>query len=144
MGLLDDVLKGAANAAAGQGMGQSLGLDPQHAPMAEAVLGMLTSGEHGGLAGFQKSMESQGLGDAVASWIGTGQNQSVAAHQIENALGAKVVQGLAAKAGIDPKVAGAALAAVLPVVVDKLTPKGSVPAQQSLLEMAAGMLAGRG
>ena len=34
----------------------------------------------------------------------------------------------------------AALAVVMPLVVDKLTPHGSVPSQQSLLQLAAGLL----
>jgi uncharacterized protein YidB (DUF937 family) len=144
MGILDEMLKGAAGAAAGKsGLGQSLGLNPQHGAMADAVLGMLTSGEHGGLPGLQQSLQSKGLGDVVASWIGTGQNQPIGGHQLESALGSAVVQQLAAKAGIDPKMASAALAAVLPLVVDKLTPQGSVPAQQSMLEIAAGFLGGK-
>jgi uncharacterized protein YidB (DUF937 family) len=144
MGILDEMLKGVAGAAAGKsGLGQSLGLDPQQGAMADAVLGMLTSGEHGGLPGLQQSLQSKGLGDVVASWIGTGQNRPVAGHQLEGALGSAVVQQLAAKAGIDPKMASAALATVLPLVVDKLTPQGSVPAQQSMLDTAMGLLGGK-
>jgi uncharacterized protein YidB (DUF937 family) len=144
VGILDEMVKGATGAAAGKGgLGQSLGLEPQHGALADAVLGMLTSGERGGLPGLQQSLQSKGLGDVVSSWIGTGRNQPVAGHELESALGSTVVQQLAAKAGIDPRMASAALATVLPLVVDKLTPHGSVPAQQSMLDIAAGLLAGR-
>jgi hypothetical protein len=37
-------MKDAAGAAASQGLGQSLGLEPQQGKLAEAVIGMLTSG----------------------------------------------------------------------------------------------------
>ena len=74
MGILDDLVKGAAGAAATKGIGQSLGLEPQQGKLAEAVLGMLTSGGQGGLgglAGLQRSMQAKGLGDVVGSWIGS-------------------------------------------------------------------------
>jgi uncharacterized protein YidB (DUF937 family) len=144
MGILDEMLKGAAGAAVGKsGLGQSLGLDPQQGAMADAVLGMLTGGQQGGMTGLQQSMQSKGLGDVMASWVGTGQNKAIGGSQLEGVLGSAVVQQLAAKAGIDPKMASAALATVLPLVVDKLTPHGSVPAQQSMLDIAMGLLGGK-
>jgi len=143
MGILDQIL-GAAGAAAGAGaLGKGLGLDPQHHGMADAVMGMLAGGEMGGIGGLQQSLTKAGLGDAVASWIGTGQNQAVNASQIESALGPAMIQQLAAKAGIDPRMASAAIATVLPLIVDKLTPKGTVPQQSSLMDLAAGLLGGK-
>jgi uncharacterized protein YidB (DUF937 family) len=50
------------------------------------------------------------------------------------------VKALAAKAGINPDVAGAAIAQILPGLVDKLTPNGSVPDQNNVLAMATNML----
>jgi uncharacterized protein YidB (DUF937 family) len=142
MGLLDQML-GAAGAATGaSGLVKSLGLEPRQGALAEALVGML-AGQKGGLAGLQQSFAKQGLGDAVASWIGTGQNQAISGSQLESALGPGVVQQLAAKAGIDPRMASAAVATVLPLVVDKLTPQGSVPRQQSLVDMATGLLGGK-
>lgn len=40
------------------------------------------------------------------------------------------VKALAAKAGISPDMAGSAIAQLLPGIVDKLTPNGSVPDSQ--------------
>jgi hypothetical protein len=43
MGILDDLMKNVAGAAAGKaGLGKSLGLEPQHGALADAVMGMLT------------------------------------------------------------------------------------------------------
>jgi uncharacterized protein YidB (DUF937 family) len=50
------------------------------------------------------------------------------------------VKALATKAGINPDVAGAAITQILPGLVDKLTPNGSVPDHSNVLEMASSML----
>jgi len=43
-------------------------------------------------------------------------------------LGNEYVQQLASKVGISPDRAGSMLAGILPVIVDKLTPNGQLPA----------------
>jgi uncharacterized protein YidB (DUF937 family) len=141
MGFLDDLLKGAAGG--GSGIGKSLGLEPGHEALAGALVGMLAKGEQGGLAGLKQSLEGGGLGDVVGSWIGTGENRPIQGAQLESALGSGFVAQLAAQAGIDPGTASSALASVLPTVVDKLTPGGSLPSQASLLDLASGLLSGR-
>ena len=50
------------------------------------------------------------------------------------------MKALAAKAGINPDTAGAAIAQLLPTLVDKLTPNGAVPERSNVLEMASSML----
>jgi uncharacterized protein YidB (DUF937 family) len=50
------------------------------------------------------------------------------------------VKELAAKAGISPETASSALTQLLPMMVDKLTPNGQVPATSSLLESGLSML----
>ena len=50
------------------------------------------------------------------------------------------MKALAAKAGISPDVAGSAIAQLLPGLVDKLTPNGSVPDHSNVLAMASSML----
>jgi uncharacterized protein YidB (DUF937 family) len=63
----------------------------------------------------------------VSSWIGTGQNQSISASQIQSVLGSDVVKQLAAKIGVSPDAMSAKLAEVLPGAIDKLTPDGKLP-----------------
>ena len=41
-----------------------------------------------------------GQGDAVASWVGMGENKPVSSNQIQQALGSEQVQALAAKLGV--------------------------------------------
>jgi uncharacterized protein YidB (DUF937 family) len=84
--------------------------------------------------------QSKGLGDVVNSWISTGQNMPISADQVTNALGADQVNSMAAQAGVSPMAAGGSLAAILPMLIDKLTPNGQVPHQSSLIEQGMSML----
>jgi len=83
--------------------------------------------KHGGLQGIVSQMESQGLGATVRSWVGEGANQAISAAQLHQAFGSDVIQELAAKAGMSPQDLASKLSTVLPQVIDKLTPNGTVP-----------------
>jgi len=133
MGLFDEVMKLAGS-----------GVSGEHANMTTAVMQMLQSGQGGGLSGLVEAFQNKGLGDIVSSWVGTGQNLPVSAGQVQSALGSDYVQQLAAKAGISPEVAGPALAALLPIIIDKLTPNGQLPASGGgLLDAALGLIKGK-
>jgi uncharacterized protein YidB (DUF937 family) len=99
--------------------------DQQHSSLLQAALDMF--GNAGGISSLLRGAESQGLGHIVQSWIGTGNNQSIAPQQLESILGQDRIQQLAARAGIPPSLASAALSRILPAVVDKATPEGRVP-----------------
>jgi uncharacterized protein YidB (DUF937 family) len=102
-------------------------LSGEHAGLLGNVLDTLGGERGGGLAGLVQAFQAKGLGDAVSSWIGTGQNQSISASQIQSVLGSDVVKQLAAKIGISPDAMSAKLAEVLPGAIDKLTPDGKLP-----------------
>jgi len=85
------------------------------------------SGRAGGLDGVLQSLQEGGLGEAVKSWVGTGSNLPVTAEQLQRVLGSGVVQDLAAKLGISPDDAASHLSALLPGIIDQLTPNGEVP-----------------
>jgi uncharacterized protein YidB (DUF937 family) len=76
----------------------------------------------------------------VSSWIGTGQNQPISADQVVAALGNKTVTELAQRAGISGNQGAGALAALLPTLVDQLTPRGEVPQQGQLAELGKRLL----
>jgi uncharacterized protein YidB (DUF937 family) len=63
----------------------------------------------------------------VTSWISTGPNPPVSAAQVSDVLGNDIVKQFAAKAGDPAGEAGGLLASLLPTVIDRLTPKGTVP-----------------
>jgi len=110
-------------------------------PIVSALLQMIQN-QPGGLQGLVQMFHDKGLGDAVSSWVSTGQNLPVGAEQIHQALGSDQVKALAARAGISPDQAGSAIAQFLPGIVDKLTPNGEVPAHNSVVEMVGGLLQG--
>jgi uncharacterized protein YidB (DUF937 family) len=79
-----------------------------------------------GLGPLLQGLKDKGLGDAVASWVGTGENQPVAPGQLEQGLGREAIEKLAARLGIPPGQASALLARYLPQIIDRLTPHGKV------------------
>ena len=129
MGLLDNL----ENQALGKVLGGSSN------PLAAGLLQMIQN-QPGGLQGLVQSFHDKGMGGLVSSWVGTGQNSPISADQIHQVLGSDQVKALAAKAGINPDMAGSAIAQLLPGLVDKLTPNGSVPDHSNVLEMASSML----
>lgn len=135
MGLLDQL--------AGQVMG-SLGAQKQDSvaqgDLMGSVMGLINGA--GGLPALLQQLQGSGLGDQVASWIGTGENQAVSGDQIKDALGADNVQQIAQQAGVEPEHASAGLAQLLPQIIDKLTPNGQVP-QDDLLQQGLSMLKGK-
>jgi uncharacterized protein YidB (DUF937 family) len=108
--------------------------------MAKVVSGAIN--QAGGLDGLLGKLKQGGLGDVAASWVGTGDNQSVTGDDLQGAMGQEV-SGVASQLGIDTSKLAPLLAMVLPVIIDKLTPKGHVDpstAQGPGLESAIGSL----
>jgi uncharacterized protein YidB (DUF937 family) len=148
MGLLDSVLGqvlGGAQPQQPQGGGLG-GLDGLGGGLAGALGGLLANnGEVGGIGGLVSRFEQAGMGDVIGSWIGTGENQPVSGGQLQDALGSDVISGLAQKLGISAATLLPMLATLLPMLVDRLTPKGQVPAdglgnQDELLSSLSGLL----
>jgi uncharacterized protein YidB (DUF937 family) len=97
-----------------------------------------------GLAALASAFQSQGLGSVIDSWVGTGQNQSISASKLAGLLGNDTISQFAQKAGLGVADAGPALAAVLPSLIDKLTPQGRVPEESSLEGALSSLLSGLG
>jgi len=81
----------------------------------------------GGLAGLLEKLRQGGLNEVVASWLGSGANLPVTGAQLRAALGEEDVSQLAAQVGQDADSVLGNLAAILPQVIDHLTPDGAVP-----------------
>src|ERR1700761_4091312 len=86
----------------------------------------------GGLAELIQKLEQGGLGPAVQSWVGTGENQAVSPQELHSALGEEQVQQIAGQAGMQPHDFLSMLAQNLPSIIDKMTPNGQVPRQTSV------------
>ena len=129
MGLLDEL--------AGSAMSGMLGNSSN--PLVHSAMEMIQN-QPGGLAGLVQSFEQKGMGGMVQSWIGTGPNPPVSSDQVTSVLGSDALKNLAAKAGIPADQAGSQLAALLPGLIDKLTPNGHVGDAGGLLSAAMNML----
>jgi uncharacterized protein YidB (DUF937 family) len=135
MGLLDQLV-GQMTAAAG---GQSLDGAPQGGLMA-GVMTMVDNA--GGVPALLEQLKASGLGEHVASWIGSGENLPVTASQLVEALGAGQLAQVAQQAGVAPEHAASGLAQLLPQLIDQLSPGGQMP-EGGMLSQGLSMLAGR-
>lgn len=126
MGLLDSVL--------GQVMGQ-MGGSSAKMKMIQTVVGMVGgSGALGGIGGLIQKFTDGGQAKEAESWVGTGENQPVSAEQVRAALGDDEIQRVADEAGVSTDEAAGGLAALLPTIIDKVTPDGQLPDSGSLAE----------
>lgn len=103
------------------GTGQSPAMQP--GPQREEMQAAIPEGLNGLVERFQRS----GLGGIVGSWIGTGANQPVAPHQVEQALEPNEIDELSRRTGLSREQVLDELARALPTVVDRLTPQGRIP-----------------
>ena len=136
MGFLDQVVKGL--------VGKFLGGGQQN-PLLDIAMGLLTNPQTGGLEGLVQTFKNKGLGDLMGSWISTGQNLPVSGEQIQQVLGNEQLQKFAQKMGASREDVSGGLASLLPEIIDKLTPKGTLPESGSLeqgLSMVKKMLSG--
>lgn len=156
MGLLDSVLgavmggqqqqSGAATGGAGGGLGSLIGLVASNPQILQAIIGMLSNdGGQGGLGGLMAKFQQAGLGGAMNSWVGPGENQAVSGDQVTSALGEDTISDLAQKMGMSQSDAAGQLSSILPGLIDKLTPNGQAPAgglgnSGDLMGMLGGLL----
>lgn len=150
MGLLDSVLGqvlgGAMQQQQPQGAPGGLGGLGDLGSLAGALGGLLANnGSQGGLGGLVSKFEQAGLGDVIGSWIGNGENAPISGGQLGNVLGSDVVSGLAQKLGMNAQTLLPLLAALLPQLINHLTPQGQAPAQglgdhDDLLSSLSGLL----
>ena len=124
--LLDELKSQLGGILAAETAGAKGAESPAHDPhaMLESVMDLI--GQHGGLGGLLDKLKASGLGDAVSSWVGTGDNQPVPANQLESAVGADTISQIIAKLGVSKEQASSLLAKYLPMVIDRLTPHGKL------------------
>lgn len=116
----------------GGGMGSMLGggLGAMLPTLLPAVLGMLggrTAPNRSGMHQLVDTMHANGMGDVAQSWVGTGANQPITAEQVEKVLTPEQLAQLGAASGLAPDQVRQGVAAVLPDVVNTLTPDGTLP-----------------
>ena len=140
MGLLDGL--------AGQVLGNALGGGQPQAGGSQLleVVANLVKNQPGGIGGLLQQFQDAGLGDAAASWVGSGPNQEVSGAEVRSALGEDVVGNISSQLGMPNEEAAGGLAAILPQLIDQLTPQGSLPDSDAmsgnLMDLAGKQLRG--
>ncbi|HQR06786.1 MAG TPA: YidB family protein [Gemmatales bacterium] len=124
MGLLGSLLGAASGKGGGALLTNILGHLAGGSGMGKNIPGAAGGIDLGSLIG---KLQKGGLGDAVGSWIGMGNNLPVSPDQLGNAFGKDQLKDIATKLGIPSDQLTQILAQHLPKVVDKLTPKGQIP-----------------
>lgn len=137
----------ASSAAPGGALPTGLGLDE--------ILGRLGGGQGGGVGGGQTpgggllggllsgglgdllaQFQGAGKGDAANSWIGTGQNQPIAPHELSQVITPEQMEFLTQRTGLASGELLAGLSEQLPQLVDKLTPDGRLPTADEMTRTA--------
>jgi len=135
MGILDSIRNLLSGAPGGTATGPQAGGNP----LVHHILQMLSDPSTGGLQGLVQQFHDRGLGSVVSSWVGTGANQSITPDQLTHALGAQRVQQMAQASGTPPAAMLSQLTTLLPTIIDKLTPSGTIP-ESGMLAQGMAML----
>ncbi len=87
------------------------------------ALGMLSGG---GVSQLVSKFAGAGLGAKADSWVGGGDNDSLDADEVRQALGDEEIARIASEAGVSEQEATEQLAEALPEMVNEATPTGQV------------------
>ena len=140
MSSLEDLIKGASGGSGGGGLGDLIGGvlggrgsgTGSGGGMSGGLLGALlpvvaSMLANGGLEKLLAGMQAKGLSSEADSWVSSDANQAVDAGQVRDVLGDDKITQISEKLGISTDEAAQAVAAVLPDVVDQVTPAGKLP-----------------
>ncbi len=119
MGLLDNIVNTVAEVAGKSGSASQL----------QTVWSWIQ--QQGGIEVLIQKFNQGGLGSILSSWIGHGDNQAIGHEAIQSAFSQQDLESLAEKLGTDISGASGTLAQLLPVIIDKLSPKGQIHPEAS-------------
>ena len=86
----------------------------------------------GGLGDLLKQFQQQGQGEVANSWVGKGENKSIAPGDLGKALGVDQINALTSQTGLSRDDLLSGLSQYLPGVIDHLTPEGRLPTDTEL------------
>ena len=117
--------------------GQAAGAD--HANVASGFIEALTQHPEG-IQGVLSALQNNGMAQHAEAWS-NGQPATATPEQVQQGLGGTgLIEAAAAKAGVSPQVAHAAIAVVLPMVIQHFAPNGQAAPQSSMGSMAQSLL----
>ena len=127
--LLGGILGGGSSGGSGGAKAGGVNMGALVGALAPVVIVMIKSG---GLQKIVQGFQQKGMGAQADSWVSTGGNAQVSGSDMRVGLGDDEVRQFAQEAGIPEDQAADVLAAVVPQVVNGLTPDGRVPSDDEL------------
>ena len=106
------------------------GLGDKALPVLQMLLAYMTAKDSGGLVGFLEKFKAAGLGPVIQSWLGGGPSaQPISNSQLETVLGSSggLLSLVSGNLELGRDNVTSALGYLLPALVGKLTPGGSMP-----------------
>jgi uncharacterized protein YidB (DUF937 family) len=128
-GGLGDILGGLTGVAGGKAGARAGGMGGLLASLVPMLGGMLAGG---GLQKVLSGFEANGLSAQADSWIGIGENEPISGADIRKVVGDEELTKIATQLGVSEDEAAAAVAQVLPAVVDKVSPDGHLASDSEL------------
>jgi uncharacterized protein YidB (DUF937 family) len=128
MALMPIVLQLLSNRGAGGSSGTGGGITD----VLGQVLGGSGQGAAGGLGGLLEQLQRTGFGEQADSWVSRGANKPISPDAMTQVFGHEGLEQISRQAGISPEEASRGLSALLPEVVDRMTPDGTVPDADAL------------
>ncbi len=128
-GGLGDILGGLTGGSSGATTGSRGGAGGLLAALLP-MLGTLLA--NGGLNKILNGFRQQGLASQADSWVGTGTNEQLSGAQVREVIDDAEIAQIAQQLGVSEDEAATAIAAVLPTLVDRVSPEGQLPDEQSL------------
>ena len=107
------------------------GMGDKALPLVQMLLAYMTNKDTGGLIGFLEKFKAANLGPIVQSWLGGGPSaQPITNTQLETVLGGSggLLSQLTSRLDVGRDNITSSLGYLLPAIVGKLTPGGSLPA----------------
>ena len=127
--IISSLTGGGGARPSGGGLGDAIG----------GMLGRTASGGGGALGGLLEQMQKAGFGDQARSWVGRGQNMPIPPEALDQIFGEHGIGEIARHAGLTPRQTSEGLSALLPEVVDRVTPDGQVPDLDQLTMSVEGL-----
>jgi len=84
---------------------------------------------NGGVAEVLRRFEQKGFGQQANSWLSSGPNSPLKAEEVDEVVGGEELSRLSRQLGTSEREVALGLADILPELVDRLTPDGTVPAE---------------
>ena len=87
----------------------------------------IPGGIAGALGGLVSHMQANGAGNVANSWVGSGANLPISGAQLSQVLGPDLMSKTTTSTGMSADQITSQLSAVLPQIVNHLTPNGQLP-----------------